>query len=144
MKSKLFIENNTIKDISNLLFKKFKNNILLESSRKKHNQSINSYSFNDVSNYVDIYSNYFKKININRKDRVAIIVGNIPEFFILKIALNYNGISCVPLNYDLLSMVSPLLVVTLDVSPTAKLSLGRNSMMKSSTRSRRLSKSSVR
>ena len=51
MKSKLFIENNTIKDISNLLFKRFKNNILLESSRKKHNQSINSYSFNDVSNY---------------------------------------------------------------------------------------------
>ncbi len=101
MKSKLFLENNTIKDISNLLFKKFKNNILLESSRKKHNQSINSYSFNDVSNYVDIYSNYFKKININRKDRIAIIVGNIPEFFILKIALNYNGISCVPLNYEL-------------------------------------------
>ncbi len=82
MKSKLFLENNTIKDISNLLFKKFKNNILLENSRKKHNQSFNSYSFNDVSNYVDIYSNYFKKVNINRKDRVAIIVGNIPEFFI--------------------------------------------------------------
>ena len=57
MKSKLFIENNTIKDISDLLFKRFKNNILLESSRKKHNQSINAYSFNDVSNYVDIYSN---------------------------------------------------------------------------------------
>ena len=35
MKSKLFIENNTIKDISNLLFKKFKNNILLENSRRK-------------------------------------------------------------------------------------------------------------
>ncbi len=101
MKSKLFLENITIKDISNLLFKRFKNNILLESSRKKHNQSINSYSFNDVANYVDIYSNYFKKVNINRKDRVAIIVGNIPEFFILKIALNYNGISCVPLNYEL-------------------------------------------
>ena len=101
MKSKLFIENNTIKDISDLLFKKFKNNILLEDPRKKHNQSINSYSFNDVSNYVDIYSSYFKKANINRKDRVAIIVGNIPEFFILKVALNYNGISCVPLNYEL-------------------------------------------
>ena len=68
-----------------LLSFNFKNNILLESSRKKHNQSINSYSFNDVSNYVDIYSNYFKKVNINCKDRVAIIVGNIPEFFILKI-----------------------------------------------------------
>ena len=82
MKSKLFIENNTIKDISNLLFKRFKNNILLESSRRKHNQSINSYSFNDVSNYVDIYSNYFKKVNINCTDRVAIIGANIPEFFI--------------------------------------------------------------
>ncbi len=101
MKSKLFIENNTIKDISDLLFKKFKYNILLEDSRKKYNQSVNSYSFNDVSNYVDIYSSYFKKANINHKDRVAIIVGNIPEFFILKIALNYNGISCVPLNYEL-------------------------------------------
>ena len=55
MKNKLFLENNTIRDVSNLLFKKFKNNILLEGSKKKYNQKINSYSFNDVSNYVDIY-----------------------------------------------------------------------------------------
>ena len=40
-------------------------------------------------------------MNINRKERVAVIVGNIPEFFILKIALNCNRISCVPLNYEL-------------------------------------------
>ena len=88
-KSKLFLENNTIKDISNILFKKFKNNILLENLEKNIIKAL-IHTVLMMFNYVDIYSNYFKKVNINRKDRVAIIVGNIPEFFILKIALNYN------------------------------------------------------
>tara|TARA_A100001011_G_scaffold265601_1_gene274430 strand:- start:2082 stop:3710 length:1629 start_codon:yes stop_codon:yes gene_type:complete len=101
MKKNLFIENSTIKDIFNLSLKKFKNKVFLESPRSKFNDSFNEYSFHDVHNYIKLFSSYFRKVCIQTGDRVAIITGNIPEFFILKIALNYNGVSCVPLNYEL-------------------------------------------
>ena len=29
------------------------------------------------------------------------MVGNSPEYFILKLSLNYNGLSCVPINMEL-------------------------------------------
>ena len=34
-------------------------------------------------------------------DRIAVMVGNSPEFFILKLSLNYFGLSCVPINMEL-------------------------------------------
>ena len=101
MQKNLFIENKTIEDIFNTSLRKFKNKIFLESPKSKSNDSFNMYSFNDVYNYIKLFSLYFKSVYIQRGDRVAILTGNIPEFFILKIALNYNGISCVPLNYEL-------------------------------------------
>ena len=101
MQNNLFIENKTIEDIFNTSLRKFKNKIFLETPKSKSNDSFNMYSFNDVYNYIKLFSLYFKNVYIQPGDRVAVLTGNIPEFFILKIALNYNGISCVPLNYEL-------------------------------------------
>ena len=101
MQNNLFIENNTIKDIFNISLKKFKNKVFLESPKSKVNDSFSTYTFSDVYNYIKLFTSYFREVSIKPGDRVAILTGNIPEFFILKIALNYNGISCVPLNYEL-------------------------------------------
>ena len=32
---------------------------------------------------------------------MAVMVGNSPEYFILKLSLNYYGLSCVPINTEL-------------------------------------------
>ncbi len=98
----LFIENSTIKDIFESSLKKYRYNTFLSYPKLSNSKSdIYSYSFNDVSKYIKIYINYFKTINLQYKDRVCVMIGNLPEFFIIKLSLNYIGISCVPLNYEL-------------------------------------------
>ena len=101
MQNNLFIENSTIKDVFNISLSKYKNKPFLESPRSKFNDSFNTYSFSDVYDYIKLFTSHFREVCIKPGDRVAVLTGNIPEFFILKIALNYNGISCVPLNYEL-------------------------------------------
>ena len=40
---------------------------------------------------------------MNIGDRVAIMIGNNPEYFILKLSINNFGLSCVPINNELSS-----------------------------------------
>ena len=98
---KQFIENKTIKDISDISFSKFSNNDLLCSPSNKSNTKVRNYSYSDVKNLLLKYTSYFKSLNLKHSDRVSVIVGNIPEYFIIKLSLNYIGLSCVPLNNEL-------------------------------------------
>ena len=98
---KQFIENSTIKDIFNNSVTNFSKNNFLCSPCNRANSKINNYSYNDVKKILTDYISYFKSLNLRHSDRVSVIVGNIPEYFIIKLSLNYIGLSCVPLNYEL-------------------------------------------
>ena len=99
--NKQFIENKTIKDILDISFSKFSDNDFLCSPSNKSNTKVRNYSYRDVKNLLLKYTSYFKSLNLKHSERVSVIVGNIPEYFIIKLSLNYIGLSCVPLNYEL-------------------------------------------
>ena len=99
--NKQFIENKTIKDILDISFSKFSSNAFLCSPSNRSNTKVSSYSYCDVKNLLLTYTSYFKSLNLKHSERVSVIVGNIPEYFIIKLSLNYIGLSCVPLNYEL-------------------------------------------
>ena len=99
--NKQFIENKTIKDISDISFSKFSDNDFLCSPSNKSNTKVRNYSYSDVKNLLLKYTSYFKSLNLKHSERVSVIVGNIPEYFIIKLSLNYIGLSCVPLNNEL-------------------------------------------
>ncbi len=96
-----FIENKSIKQVFEESVKRYGENIFLSYPKMNLTKKIKEYSFNEVKDYVIEYNQYFMSINLKHKDRVSVILGNIPEFFIIKLSLNYIGISCVPLNYEL-------------------------------------------
>ena len=96
-----YIYNSTIKTVFNKFYKKYPNNILLSNSVKLNEFSDKSYSFSEVKKHIDRNINFFKKNKFNIGDRVALIIGNNPEYFILKLSLNYFGLSCVPINNEL-------------------------------------------
>ncbi len=98
---KFFIENNTIDDIFKISVKKFKKEIFLSHPKIRSNKTKNEYTYEEVFNYTQTFKKYFDKLQIKQGDRVAVIVGNIPEFFIIKLSLNCIGVSCVPINYEL-------------------------------------------
>ena len=99
--NKQFIENKTIKDISDISFSKFSDNDFLCSPSNKSNTKVRNYSYSNVKNLLLKYTSYFKSLNLKHSERVSVIVGNIPEYFIIKLSLNYIGLSCVPLNNEL-------------------------------------------
>lgn len=98
---KKFIYNNTIKLIFNKIYKKYPKNIFLSNSKISNNGKIKNYTYEDVKKEVTRNVAFFKKNNFHIGDRIAIMVGNTPEYFILKLSLNYYGLSCIPINKEL-------------------------------------------
>ena len=88
---KFFIENNTIDDIFKISVKKFKKEIFLSHPKIRSNKTKNEYTYEEVFNYTQTFKKYFDKLQIKQGDRVAVIVGNIPEFFIIKLSLILVG-----------------------------------------------------
>ena len=98
--NKKYLNDISIKCVFDEVCKKYSENILLSHPSKKSNQKSKYYTFREVKELVNINSLSFKEIGLNIGDRVSVMIGNIPEFFIIKLALNYNGISCVPINNE--------------------------------------------
>ena len=81
--------------------KKYPENILLSSSFINNKKSMREFTFKDVKKYINQNIVFFKENKIYLGDRIAVMVGNSPEYFILKLSLNYYGLSCVPINMEL-------------------------------------------
>ncbi len=92
--------NSTIKTIFNKIYKKEPNNVFLSSGVLTNNK-VREYTYKEVKELVNINIRFFKKYNLILGDRVAVMMGNNPEFFIIKLSLNLLGLSCVPINNEL-------------------------------------------
>ena len=82
---KFFIENNTIDDIFKISVKKFKKETFLSHPKIRNNKKKNDYTYEEVFNYTQTFKKIFDNLQIKQGERVAVIVGNIPEFFIIKL-----------------------------------------------------------
>ena len=94
--------NNTIKDIFKSSLKKYTNNNFLEHAPLSHKRNT-KYTYYETSVLIDQYKRQFQTIGLSTNDRVAIMIGNVPEYFIIKLSLNIIGVSIVPLNSELKS-----------------------------------------
>ena len=101
--NKKYIYNSTIKSLFNKIYKNYPKNIFLSNSHILNKQKIIEYTYEDVKTKINNNNLFFLENNFFIGDRIAIMVGNSPEFFILKLSLNYYGLSCVPINMDLSS-----------------------------------------
>ena len=99
---KKFIYNSTIRSIFNKVYKKYPNNSFLASGYSRQN-NIRNYTYKEVKKLIDQNILFFKDCSMNIGDRVAIMIGNNPEYFILKLSINNFGLSCVPINNELSS-----------------------------------------
>ena len=99
---KKFIHNSTIRSIFNKVYKKYPNNSFLASGYSGQN-NIRNYTYKEVKKLIDQNILFFKDCSMNIGDRVAIMIGNNPEYFILKLSINNFGLSCVPINNELSS-----------------------------------------
>ena len=99
--NKKYIYNSTIRSTFNSVCKKYPENILLSSSFINNKKSMREFTFKDVKKYINQNIVFFKENKIYLGDRIAVMVGNSPEYFILKLSLNYYGLSCVPINMEL-------------------------------------------
>ena len=99
--NKKYIYNSTIRSIFNNVYKKYPNNIFLSSSFIINRKCVREFTFKDVKKYINQNIVFFKENKIYLGDRIAVMVGNSPEYFILKLSLNYYGLSCVPINMEL-------------------------------------------
>ncbi len=95
-----FKNNDTIEKVFKNSVKKFSKNTFLEYPYLKQKNKI-KYTYEETDCLVDKYKKEFFDIGLNCNDRVGIMIGNIPEYFIIKLSLNILGISCVPLNCEL-------------------------------------------
>lgn len=120
---KKYIYNNDIRLIFNKIYKKYPNNIFLSNSKLSKNGKIKDYTFEDVKKEVTRNVAFFKNNNFYIGDRIAIMVGNTPEYFILKLSLNYYGLSCVPINKEL--SINEIIYI-LDNSDSKYLIISRN------------------
>ena len=99
MKIKLFSKNNTIDKVFYNAANKYLNRKFL--AHPYNNNKIISYTYRDTKALITKFSNILLTSGISSNDRVAVMVGNIPEYFIIKLSLNLYGISIVPLNDEL-------------------------------------------
>jgi len=101
VKKKIFIENSTINDIFNFSVKKYRKETFLTYPNTNCSDKNKYYTYEDVFRLSQKFIKFFRLLKLQNSDRVSIIVGNIPEFFILKLSLNCMGVSSVPINYEL-------------------------------------------
>ncbi len=101
--NKKYIHNSTIRSIFNKVCKNYPDNIFLSSGSFEKNNSIRMYTFKEVKKHINKNISFLEKCNLVIGDRVSVMVGNNPEYFILKLSLNYFGLSCIPLNNELSS-----------------------------------------
>ena len=97
----LNIEKATIKQVFDRACKVNSKNELICSALKHPTDNKNCYTFEKVKNLSRLNSLHLLEKGLMIGDRVSIIIGNIPEFFIIKLALNCIGVSCVPINAEL-------------------------------------------
>ena len=95
------IEKATIKQVFDRACKVNSKNELICSALKHPTDNKNCYTFEKVKNLSRLNSLHLLEKGLMIGDRVSIIIGNIPEFFIIKLALNCIGVSCVPINAEL-------------------------------------------
>ena len=100
-KENKYIYNSTIRSVFNKIYKKYPDNIFLASESCSFNNISREYSFKDVKKHIKNNIFFFKKCELSTGDRIAVVVGNNPEYFILKLSLNYFGLSCIPINNEL-------------------------------------------
>ena len=98
---KNYLKNINIYEVFLKISNKYPNNIFLSYPSRTSNAKTVNYTYNQVLLQIENFSNYFNSLRLRAKNRVSIMIGNVPEFFILKLALNSMGISCVPINADL-------------------------------------------
>ena len=98
-----FIKNITINKVFRIACKKYPHDIFLAYPSVNVNENEKNFSFSQVRIITENHKKFFKNIGLSKGDRVALMIGNIPDFFILKLALNVLGISCVPINSELSS-----------------------------------------
>ncbi len=99
--NKKYIYNSTIRSLFNKIYNKYPKNIFLINSGFLNNGTIKEYTYESVKKHISKNISFFKKNNFFIGDRIAIMVGNSAEYFILKLSLNYYGLSCVPINMEL-------------------------------------------
>ena len=99
--NKKYIYNSTIRSIFNKIYKKYPRNIFLSSSFIINRKCVREFTFKDVKKHINKNIVFFKENKIYLGARIAVMVGNSPEYFILKLSLNYYGLSCVPINMEL-------------------------------------------
>ena len=100
-KEKNYLNNSTIKSVFDKIYRKYPNNIFLSSGFINEKHPNRKYNFKEVHKLININMSLFKEYNLKIGDRVVVMVGNNPEFFILKLSLNCAGLSCIPLNHEL-------------------------------------------
>ena len=96
-----FIQNATIEKVFNYALYRYSNKILLSHPTIKNKEYAKCYSYYDVNKSIQNYIKFFNSIGVHKEDRVAVAIGNIPEYFIIKLSLNFIGASIVPINCDL-------------------------------------------
>ena len=99
--NKKYIYNSTIRSLFNKICSKYPNNIFLTNNSFLNDGKIKEYTYESVKKYISKNIYFLKKNNFFIGDRIAIMVGNSAEYFILKLSFNYYGLSCVPINMDL-------------------------------------------
>ncbi|MDC3024086.1 AMP-binding protein [Alphaproteobacteria bacterium] len=96
-----YIYNSTIRSVFNKIYKKYPKNIFLKNSLTSRKEKKNTYTYKDVKKLINKNIIFFKTNNFIIGDRIAVMIGNTAEYFILKLSLNYYGLSCVPINMEL-------------------------------------------
>ena len=99
--NKKYIYNSTIKSVFDKICKHYPNNTFLSSAHTGQNKLFRSYTYERVKTIISKNIIFFKKCKLITGNRVAVMIGNNPEFFILKLSLNYIGLSCIPINTEL-------------------------------------------
>ncbi len=102
-KKEKFIKNITINKVFRIACKKYPHEVFLAYPSVNVDENQKSFSFNQVRMISENHKKFFKNIGLSKGDRVGLMIGNVPDFFILKLALNVLGVSCVPINSELSS-----------------------------------------
>ena len=100
-KNQNYIYNSTIRSVFNKIYKKYPKNIFLKNSLTSSKEERNAYTYKDVKLLINKNIIFFKTNNFIIGERIAVMIGNTAEYFILKLSLNYYGLSCVPINMEL-------------------------------------------
>jgi acyl-CoA synthetase (AMP-forming)/AMP-acid ligase II len=76
---------------------------VLASTAKYYEIEEGALNYSDMLGLVDVYADRFDQAGYRRGMRVALLLENRPQFFVIWLALNKAGVSVVPINPDLRS-----------------------------------------